>query len=391
MVMEKAKDRCAKMGLSIQHVPIGGKRKNIFVYWALFEYAIVLAFVRTFVGKKNRRAQEDAMLYYMLYHSVSDEFLKTMALYRSSYVLETKHGDEHCSGLLYAIILIRECAVTTAYDPDLIRQQLAKARYKLADYGYDIKQWHKWLLSLQTQLASSQQTSTDIVSHMMTGYRSHPDADLVQYVERIFDEAKDAGRDITPTWLIKKAEGKADRIKAKEDLATLQQAEDIQVLESRVQAGGRPSYTNSRRSSGGGRGRGNSGGGRGRNTGNPRNSNAGRGNQGGRGRGRSNSRSSGRRKKYLPPPELRNKPKPSNPDHKEVVRGMEFYWCDNHTWCSHKTPDCKKPDTGINNNSNNNSNSNGNGGGRGDRNGRRVSAFTSLIQRGQSTLETVEE
>ena len=126
-----------------------------------------------------------------------------MVLYRSSYVLETKHREEHCSGLLLAIIIIRECAVAAAYDPDLIRQQLAKARFKLADYGYDIKQWHKWSLSLQTQLASSQQTSTNIVSHMTTGYRSHPDAGLVQYVERIFDEAKDAGRDITPTWLIK--------------------------------------------------------------------------------------------------------------------------------------------------------------------------------------------
>ena len=389
---DKAKDRSMKLGTSVEYIPHEGTLLNLFVYWALFDYAVALAYVKTFMGRHSRLAQEDTVWFYAFLNSMSEGVARTVALHRNKYVLHTRKGDVHCSGILLFIIMLRESAVVTAHDPDIIRQQIAKSRYKLAELGYDIKEFHKWILNRMACLASSKQTSTDIVTHMMSAYRTHSDKDLVDYIERQVDDAKDAEKVITPPWLIRKVEGKLNRIQAREDLESLQQAEDIHVLESRVQ-GNQQSHNNNfarRSNNGGGRGRGNGGRGRGRGN-NQRSNNAGRG-RGGRGNSRSRNGPNNKKKKYLPPPELRNKPKPTNPFHKETVRGFDYYWCDNHTWCSHTTPECKKPDTGTNNNNNNNSNSNNsNGGGRGDRNGRRVSAYTSLIQRGQDARETVQE
>ena len=280
----------------------------------------------------------------------------------------------------------------SAFDPDLIKLQLSRLPFKLAECGHDIPSMHAYVDEKELQLASTGETSSDVVTHLMTAYRSHPDPEIVQYAERQYDNRKDKGKKVTAKWLRKKVEGKVYRIKAKEDLAALHTADDIHVLESRVQ-GNRRSHSNHSGRSNGGRGRGNGGRGRGRSN-SRSNSNAGRGNQGGRGRsgGRTNGRSrSNSRRRYQPPRELRNVPKPDNPNQSKMVRGKEFFWCDNHSWCGHKTVACENPDDEPSNNGNNNSNSNGNGGGRGDRNGRRVSAYTSLIQRGRETLETVQE
>ena len=85
----------------------------------------------------------------------------------------------------------------------------------------------------------------------------------------------------------------------------------------------------------------------------------------------------------LPPPELKNVGKPSDPNTKKIVNGVEHLWCDNHSWCSHKTCDCRKPKTGILHPENPN-NKNGNGGnqpGGGNRNGRAVTPYSALLTR----------
>ena len=89
-------------------------------------------------------------------------------------------------------------------------------------------------------------------------------------------------------------------------------------------------------------------------------------------------------KQYFPPPQLKDVPKPSDLSTKKVVDGLDYYWCDNHGWCSHKTPDCKKPETGSLHPKNPHYKGGSGGGsnsGGGNRDGRAVRAYEALLDR----------
>ena len=80
---------------------------------------------------------------------------------------------------------------------------------------------------------------------------------------------------------------------------------------------------------------------------------------------------------------MRNTGKPSDPNTKKMVKGLEYYWCDHHGWCSHKTSECKKPETGMYHPDNplNKDKTSKDEPNLGNRNGRAVSAFSALLGR----------
>jgi hypothetical protein len=113
---------------------------------------------------------------------------------------------------------------------------------------------------------------------------------------------------------------------------------------------------------------------------------SGQGNQ--RESGRGDGRTNKHRKKYQPPPELQNEPKPSDPNKKITVQGREYKWCDTHKWCAHITTECRDLTSGGNSSGNATgatgaTGANGaNASQGGNRNGRAVQAYNALLNRG---------
>ena len=270
-------------------------------------------------------------------------------------------GGEHPSGLIFLKLCLDNSAVTTSFDPETIRGQLSKAPEKFASLQYNVKELNSWIRENMLHLKSHGQTSTDVLSHLWATYKSSNDQEFVTYITGIEDQVRDDDLEINYGGLMKKAQSKTERLMVSRNLNNISKTGDdgIQALQTEVvqdlqrenqalQAELQAMQTevpNWRSGS----------------------------------NDRTNKHSSNNRprRKYLPPAELQNEPKPSDPNKKITVKNFHYQWCDTHKWCSHVTKDCKRPSSG--------SPSDGNSGGdnavQGSRNGRAVKAYNALISR----------
>ena len=216
-------------------------------------------------------------------------------------------------------------------------------------------------------LKSHGQTSTDVLSHLWATYKSSNDQEFVTYITGIEDQVRDDDLEINYGGLMKKAQSKTERLMVSRNLNNISKTGDdgiqalqtemvqeyearvgsyeakVQALQAELQAL-QTEVPNWRSGS----------------------------------NDRTNKHSSNNRprRKYLPPPELRDEPKPSDPNKKITIKNFHYQYCDTHKWCSHVTKDCNKPASGNPNGGNSGGDNN-----QGNRNGRAVKAYNALIDR----------
>jgi hypothetical protein len=280
---------------------------------------------------------------------------------RSTYILADPNGEEHASGLLFLKLCLQHSAVAESFDPETIRNQLSKASDKFASLKFNVKELNNWVKEKMLHLQSHGQTSTDVMSHVWTAYKSSNDKEFVNYIRGLEDQVQDDQVEINWKGLMKKAQSKTERLIVARNLLSLSDpgTNEVQALQARVEdlqsevqalQTEIPSRNNSNAQG------------------------QDRGNQPGRGDGRTNKH----RRKYQPPPELQNEPKPSDPNKKITVQGREYKWCDTHKWCAHITTECRDLTSGGNKGGNTDGNNKSQ---EGNRNGRAVQAYNALLSR----------
>jgi len=248
--------------------------------------------------------------------------------------------------------------MTETFDPETIRRQLAKASEKFASIRYNVKELNQWVKTQMLHLQSHGQDSTDVHSHLWGAYKSSNDKEFVTYIQGLEDQVQDGAMHITWKELMKKAQSKVERLHVQRNLKSSSDSgtDDVKILRTQLetlQSELHALQVNVPTSNGGGNG-----------GGNPSRREGGRTNN---------------RRRYEPPAELKNEPKPSDPNKTVTVNGKTFKWCDNHKWCAHITSECRDLSSG----------GNGKGGGDskpatpdlGDRNGRAIKAYNTLIGR----------
>ncbi len=378
--LDKIKDRSHQCGIGvIEVVVVTSRRKNttkemnICTSHASISMNEIEDFVDTFLGTESRDAQEDIMLYHMAKNSVTEEALMVLSMERSTYIILDPNGEEHASGLLFLKLCLQHSAVAESFDPETIRSQLSKASDKFASLKFNVKELNSWVKEKMLHLQSHGQSSTDVLSHVWTAYKSSNDKQFVSYIQGLEDQVRDDQIDINWKGLMKKAQSKTERLIVARNLLSLSDpvTNEVQALQARVEnlqseVQALQTEVPTRRSSNA--------------------QGSGQGNQ--RESGRIDGRTNKHRKKYQPPPELQNEPKPSDPNKKITVQGREYKWCDTHKWCAHITTECRDLTSGGNSSGNatgatgatgaNGANTSQGG----NRNGRAVQAYNALLNRG---------
>jgi hypothetical protein len=227
-----------------------------------------------------------------------------------------------------------------------------------------VKELNSWIKENMLHLKSHGQTSTDVLSHLWATYKSSNDQEFVTYITSIEDQVRDDDLEINYGGLMKKAQSKAERLmvsrnlnnisKTGEDGIQALQTEVVQDLQSEVQALQAELQAMQTEVP-----------------------NWGSGSNGSNSKTNKPSSKNRPRRKYLPPPELRDEPKPGDPNKKITVKNFQYYWCDTHKWCSHVSKECNNPTSG----SPSDGNSGGDSNSQGNRNGRAVKAYNALINR----------
>ncbi len=366
--LDKITERCNQCGINVIEVEVytgSGRKKiaqtlNMCIVHTSMSMDDIRDFVDTFVGTESRDTQEDIMLCHMVKNSITEEAYTILALERSIYTLEDPQGEEHTSGLIFLKLCLDNSAVSTSFDPETIRGQLSKAPEKFASLQYNVKELNSWIKENMLHLKSHGQTSTDVLSHLWATYKSSNDPEFVTYINGIEDQVRDDDLEINYGGLMKKAQSKTERLMSSRNLNNISKTEDdgiqalqtevVQDLKSEVEElkaelqALQTDIPNWRSGS------------------NDRTNNA-------------NNKKP--RRKYLPPSELKDEPKPSDPNKKITIKNFHYQWCDTHKWCSHVSKDCRNPSSG----SPSVSNSGGDTSSQGNRNGRAVKAYNALISR----------
>ena len=396
-MVDRCVDRCTECNITmwvIVHRSYGThntqEQVNVFTQHGQYSLEDATDHVMTYAGKPTREAQIDVMWYTAIMSSLTPEAVIQANADRNKFVISRKGKPDHCSGTILFKLVLNRAKVNTTMDPEVVKTMISRAASKFASMNYNLDAFKTWFSEMMKHLHSSGTTSSDALSHVMMALKSTPEKEVSDYISQWEDRKKDSMEDYTPEEAIDKAIIKSQRLETYRNQANLLNIDatndELNALKSEILDGVKQNInalaTEMAKKRGyGPRGSSNNRGGRGRGRGG-----RGRGNGGGRGRGRG-GRSGDRRPRekiqYLPPPELKNVGKPSDPNTKKIVNGVEHLWCDNHSWCSHKTCDCRKPKTGILHPENPN-NKNGNGGsqpGGGNRNGRAVTAYSALLTR----------
>ena len=125
-------------------------------------------------GIQGRRLQDDTAFATMLRNSLSPGALQTLVAEAKDYTI---NGVE--SGMLLFKVILRESMVDASVDPSVVRTQLSQLKEKFQELGYDIRRINDFASNGVSQLAQCGQESTDIKTHLVNAYITHPDTRVV--------------------------------------------------------------------------------------------------------------------------------------------------------------------------------------------------------------------
>ena len=278
------------------------------------------------VGILGRRAQDDTAFATMLRNSLSQEALQTLVAEAPDYTI-----NGVVSGILLYKVILRESMVDASVDPQVIMTQLSQLKDRFAEVGYDIRKINDLASTGMSQLAQCGQESTDIKTHLVNTYITHPDERVVDYVVSLEDKQKDGIMpEIGYRRLMQLVKQKCDRIQQQDANKATKGNNEIMALQAEVKAVGQrfDKFAKQHKDA------------------KPKDAK-----KGGK-PAPAQAQGDGKKKAFKKdkdkpnpnkfPKELDSLPAPAHPYIPKVIGGRSFWWCTHHLkWGLHKTSECK--------------------------------------------------
>jgi hypothetical protein len=147
---------------------------------------VVTSFSGATAGVQARRLQDDSAFALMLRSSLTQEAQQILVAEAKDYTINDVE-----SGILLFKVILRESMVDASVDPSVIRTQLSELSAKFEELGFDIRRLNDFASNDIGELTQCEQESTDIKTHLVNAYLSHPDERVTDYVMALEDKQKD--------------------------------------------------------------------------------------------------------------------------------------------------------------------------------------------------------
>ena len=168
--------RLALVGSSILH--IFSRLKNICQCHAEFTLAQFKVKALTYMHTPTRLAQDDDTFAAMLWNSISDSAIATMALQSADYTI-----NGAVSGLLLFKCLLLNSKVKATHNASLIIRKLSKALFIMREVGHDVTKFIFIYRGLLSDLSALGQSYLHSKTHVEEALLDHPDEQFVRYIQ----------------------------------------------------------------------------------------------------------------------------------------------------------------------------------------------------------------
>ena len=242
--------------------------------------------------------------------SISNTAIDKISAWEPEY---TSNGIK--SGVLLLKVFIRESHIDTNATTAHIREQLSSLDTYIGKVGNDIDSFNTYVKTLLEGLAARGETTNDLLSNLMKGYKAAKDKKFVEYITKMEEKYED-GEALEADTLMQRALNRYHIRKQKGEWeAPTPEEEMIQVLETKVQklekAAKKGGKSNTSKDGSGSKNKG--------------------------GNGKSN-----KKQKKDDTWRFKDPPKAGKEKDPRTVDGKQYWWCPNHkAWCRHKPQECK--------------------------------------------------
>ncbi|GAX15565.1 hypothetical protein FisN_3Hu032 [Fistulifera solaris] len=270
----------------------------------------VQAHAASYVGTQTRDAQDSIMLYNMLWNSLSAAGRTKVVIKSDRYTI-----NGITAGVPFLKVIIEVSGTQTHATVSNIRTQLAGLDAYMSTVDSDILKFNIQVKTLMLELRNHGETSTDLMIHLIKGYKAAKDDEFVRFIKSK-EELYEEGAEMTPEDLMDKAEGKYKILVGRGEWKASAQADKrILALETKI-----------------------------RNM--EKKNNAGKNNRGKTPstKGKSNAKDSpqAKDKKTDIADWMKEPPKSGEESKPKKVDNKEYWWCTAlKRWCRHKPVDCR--------------------------------------------------
>lgn len=134
----------------------------------------------TYMGERDRKSQENSMLFHALNASLNDKALTKVNMYEEEYIIENQ-----CSGVHLLRVIIRESNVDTPETIRNIRTQLSSLdQYMIHLQDDNIETFNQHVRTLVKNLNTRRQETHDLLVNLFKGYLSSKDYQFNRYIHR---------------------------------------------------------------------------------------------------------------------------------------------------------------------------------------------------------------
>jgi hypothetical protein len=271
---------------------------------------------------QGRRLQDNSAFALVPRNSLTQEAQQILVAEAKDYTI---NGVE--SGILLFEVILRESMVHASVNPSVVRTQVSELRVKFEDLSFDISKINDFASNGVSQLAQCGQVSTDIKTHLVNAYISHPNERVTDYVMALEDKQKDGIMpEISYRRLMQLVKQKGDCINHADANKKIKANNEIMALQAEVKAVGQRFDKFAKQHK----------------DGKPKDAKKGAKPAAAQGDGKK------KRKKDKDKPNPNKFPKeletlgaPANPNLPKAIGGKSFWWCTHHLkWGLHKISGC---------------------------------------------------
>ena len=131
-----------------------------------------------YIDDETRRVQDNQMIRMIIMISILKEGRKKINVWKQDFTI-----GENVSGPLLLKVTIRESHIDSNATTTSIRDKLGALDLYMATVGNEIGKFNAYVTSLVSQLRSRGQTSSDLLNHILKGYKACSDKQFVKYIE----------------------------------------------------------------------------------------------------------------------------------------------------------------------------------------------------------------
>ena len=186
--------------------------------------------VAVYYDQPIRAAQDAVQLYNCLMNSLSNIGQQKVSIHRDQYTVDGVNN-----GVLLLKVIIQASHIDTNATTTWIRTELSNLDSYLPKIGHDITKLNEYVSTLLEQLYARGETTHDLFTNLLKGYKAAKDKKFVEYIEKKEEDYED-GTPITPQTLMELADNRFKVLKQKGVWnAPSPEEEKILALEAKIQ------------------------------------------------------------------------------------------------------------------------------------------------------------